>query len=240
MPDLLSSMAIAVDALTNPTQYRTPQHTWSKDRRDRHKKHLPDHVTVVPGLLTQLAAMAFPLGVAGDGAVGVRKVPQSKEPGDPRAIGTYLDIRLSVVRWSSAFTLRPRDTLPSTVRGLLGAAPQRPYRDQARLLSDMGEWQAQCEQALGLTEPDPMLTVPCPELLCGYRTLRVDLEDRTVRCTACGGRWVDGRADERRGSLDALAKYVTQYRASAETAADAARAENRRRKAALYGWHGDE
>lgn len=234
MSDVLGQLRDVVDALTNPSQHRTPRHTWPADRRKRHKVKLADHVTIVPGLLTQLAAMAFPLGAGGDDGGGARAVPQSRPPGNPRAIAAYLDIHAAADRWSADLGCSPRATLASTVRGMLGAAPAQPHDVQRRLLRDLDEWLAQCMVITGVAVPDPVLAVPCPADLCGARTLRVDLDKGTVRCLSCGARWARDEG-ERVGSLGVLARYVTEYQSAARTAADRVRAESRRRKAALYG-----
>lgn len=229
MSDVYAHLTDVIDALTQPTQERTPMHTWSKDRRNRNKIRLPDHVTIVPGLLTQLAAQAFPLTAAGEGGASARQVPQSKEPGNPLALASYLDIHTAVIRWTARFELPRRDTLASTVRQLLGSVPFHPRTVQIELLSAANGWLDACQRGLGLVDPDPVLTVPCP--VCWNRTLRVDLEEHSVRCTACGDRWVRVPGDDA-GDLAVLAKYVTRYRSQASGAADAARAEVRRRKAA--------
>lgn len=233
MSDLLSSLNDVADALTNPSQHRTPRHTWSKDRRDRHKKRLPDHVVVLPGLLTQLHDLAYPLGVDGEEGAGGRSVPQSREPGNPRALSAYLDIHIGVTRWTATLELAWREPVESAIRQLVGAAPAQAHDTQRDLLSDMAWWLARCEEITGWVLPDPVLTVPCPDETCGHRALRVDVEERTVRCGACGSRWAE-QETETVGSLERLGRYVTKYRAAASTAAEIVRADDRRRKATLY------
>jgi len=236
MSDVLALLTDVVDALTQPTQERTPMHTWSQDRSDRNKKRLPDHVTYVPSLLVQLAAQAFPLTVDGDQGAGARSVPQSKLPGNAEALATYLDIHASVIRWTRRFEITRRDTLTSTVRKLLAHTPKCPgYATD--LLSDSMGWLESCQRVAGLIVPDPTLTVPCP--VCHTRAMRVDLDDHVVRCVACGDRWVQNPEPDAVGvgALADLATYVTRYRTKAESEADAVRAEWRRRKAAnTYRW----
>lgn len=235
MTELFAALADVVDALTNPSQHRTPRHTWSQDRRNRNKIRLPDHVVVLPGALTQLAALAFPLGAAGDDSAGVRALPQSRPPGHPQALAAYLDIHRSVSRWSHEYGLRPRRTIDATLRGLLGAAPSQPgqLRD---LLSDATRWLAWCEEITGWRTAGPILTVPCPGDTdpCGYRTLRVDIDHKTVQCMSCGARWAEQETDTT-GSLDALGQYVTGYRQAAGVAAETVWANARARQAAVDG-----
>lgn len=231
MSDFLPSLADVVDALTNPSQHRTPRHKWSTDRRNRNKIRLKDHVVVLPGLLTQLAALAFPLGVDGEEGAGGQAIPQSRPPGNPRALTAWLDIHIAATRWTVHLGVGSRDTMTGMVRGLLGGAPGQAHTTQRDLLNDMNGWRARCEEIAGWTTPDPVLTVPCPTDLCGYRTLRVDVEQKTARCMSCGSEWAEQETDTV-GSLAVLGRYVTRYRARASDAADAVRAEVRRRKAA--------
>ncbi len=232
MSDVLSSLRDVADALTNPSQHRTPRHAWPKDRRNRNKIKLDPHVVVLPGLLTQVAALAFPLGVDGEEGASARSVPQSRPPGNPLALAAYLDISIALKRWAAEFGVQGRETSYATLRGVLGAAPAQPYDRQCRLLSDMHEWLSRCEEIAGWVTRDPILTVPCP--VCTYRTLHVDLEESTVRCISCGARWAK-QESENVGSLSALGRYATKYREEAGSAAAAARAEERRRKAARWG-----
>lgn len=278
MSDLLNGLHIVIDALTWPTQHHTPRWTWSADRRNRNKIRLPDHTVSVPGLLTQLAALAFPLTVDGDAQGGARGIPESREPGNPRALVAYVDIVVDARRWAAHLGIGRRTAstnleqvaalraegdrlaaagwpgmarlayddagrrrhLPgpaayTTVRALLGAAPSAPRHEQVQLLGDAGGWLGRCEEITGAVAADPMLTVPCPDLTCQARTLRVDLAEHTVRCLSCGSRWAK-QEDDSTGSLSSLAAYVVRYRQRSQDAADAAWAEARRRRAASYGW----
>lgn len=242
MADLYEALVDLVDELTRDSRHRTPRHTWSPDRRNRNKIQLPDHVTRVPALLTQLAARAFPLAVGDDDAPGARQVPSSREPGSPAALAAHLDIAAAVARWADHVGSTRGGTLASRVRGLLGVALALDEAVQRDLFVAMSGWVGRCETVLGLREQEPVLPVPCPDLLCRARTLHADLERHTVRCTTCGARWAV-KATDTVGSLALLGEYVAAYRTAARTAADLARAEARRRRAEAHQWrsdHGDD
>ncbi len=232
MSDLFADLADVIDALTNPRQESTPRWTWSPDRRDRNKKSLPPHVVRLPGLVTQVRALAYPLAVDGEDGDGARSVPQSREPGNPRALVAYLDVHWEVTRWQRHLDAHARPRLDSAIRSLLGRITGRPHHDLRDLLCDARGWLHRCEDVLGLAERDPVLTVPCPD--CAHRTLHVDLDEHTVRCLACRARWTRDGGDGI-GTLSVLARVVVAYRTRSAEAADEAWAAERRRKEQRWG-----
>ncbi len=227
--DVLADLRDTADALTDPTQIRHPRHGWD---HNRHKVTLPDHVVVLPGLLTQLGDMAYPGGRVDD--TSGRAVPKSRPPGNPKALVAYLDIHIAVGRWTVQFGLGWRDTVESQVRQLLGAAPTQDHDDQLELLADMRRWLRQCEELTGLRERDPELTAPCPIEGCGQRTLRINLTGKTARCVSCGARWAE-QETEHVGNLGVLARHIAAHRQATGEAAAVAWAADRERKAARYG-----
>lgn len=230
--DILADLRDVCDSLTNPYQHREPRHTWSASK---HKVRLPDHVVTLPGLIAQVFDAAYPGGSQADsGGFTVRPVPGSRPPGNPRALACYLDIHIGVAKWTILFGLDSRDTVESQIRLLVASAPTQDPEDQGALLDELHRWRRQCEIIAGWRDPDPQLEVPCPVEGCGERALRVNLAEKTARCTACGSRWAE-EEDDWTGSIGLLARHIQDHKAAGKRAADRARADERVRKAARNG-----
>lgn len=233
--DILADLHDVSDALTNPYSHREPRgHTWSESR---HKVKLPDHVVTLPGLVTQLGEIVYPGGQATDsGGFTVRPVPSSRPPGNARAMVAYLDIHIGVAKWTVLFGLDSRDTIESGIRQLVARAMEQDREDQLCLLEELRRWRRTCEIITGWKDPDPQLQVPCPVEDCGERTLRVNIADRTARCTACGVRWAEVE-DPEQGiySIGGLADHIQTFEAGSKAAADGARLEARELKARRNG-----
>lgn len=233
--DTLSELRDVCDALTNPYQHREPRHAWNASK---HKVRLPDHVVTLPGLIAQVAEAAYPGGNTADsGGFTVRPVPGSRPPGNPRALACYLDIHIGVTKWTILFGLagqETRDTVESQLRHLVASSPTQDSEDQLGLLDELRRWQRQCEIITGWRDPDPQLEVPCPVEGCGERALRVNLAEKTARCTACGSRWAEDE-DDYTGQIGLLARHIQDHKAATKAGADRVWADERERKAARNG-----
>lgn len=230
--DVLADLRDACDALTNPFQHREPRWTWSDSR---HKVKLPDHVVVLPGLIGQLAELAeIPTSSGGSNDTPTaRPVPQSRPPGNPQALAAYLDIHIGVAKWTIMFGLNSRDTVESQVRLLVASAPAQDTEDQGALLDELRRWQRQAEIICEWREADLQLEVPCPVDDCGERALRVNVQDKTARCVACGCRWAEEEHPDRGVySIGVLAGFIADHKRLSKAGADRARGEERARKEA--------
>ncbi len=237
--DIMTDLRDTVDSLCDPHQIREPRgHIWD---HNRHKKQLPDHVTVLPGLLQQLADIVYPGSPPDNGAGPTsRPVPQSRPPLRMDAASAHLAIVMAVTRWHVSLGLELRDTIESSVRQLLGRIATEDSDTQTTLLSEMRSWQRQAEIICGHRQPDPQLQVPCPR--CGERRLRVNMADLTARCDGrpdgepCGSRWAE-QEDPDRGvyPIGVLARHIADHQRLSKEGADRARAEDRARKARISG-----
>lgn len=224
--DVLADLRDTCDILCDPIQHRHPRWTWDTNR---HKKPLPDHVVILPGLLAQVAAIVYPGSAEEDGSA--RPVPASRPPLRLDAASAWMQIHLAVTRWTLSLRLELRDTIESSVRQLLGRIAAEDADTQQALLSEMRTWRRQCELVCGEREPDPELQVPCPH--CGDRRLRVNLVDRTARCGSCRSRWAEAE-DEHVGSIGVLGRHIAEHKRLSKEAANRARAEDRERKKPLH------
>ncbi len=236
----MADLRDTVDALCDPHQIREPRGTYWD--HNRHRKQLPDHVTVLPGLLQQLADIVYP-GSPPDNGAGptARPVPSSRPPLRMDAASAHLSIVMAVTRWHLTLGLVLRDTLESSVRQLLGAISREDPDTQAVLLGEMRSWQRQAEIICGHRQPDPQLQVPCPH--CGERKLRVNMTDLTARCDGrpddgdpCGSRWAETE-DPDRGiyPIGVLARHIAEHQRLSKEGADRARAVDRARKQRISG-----
>lgn len=249
--DLLADLLDVADTLTEPYHLRNPRWEWD---HNRNKKRLPDHEVTLPGLLQQLADVAYP-GTTGDGG-GARPVPGSRPPVQTAALSAYMEITLAVTRWCWGMKLNLRDTVESNLRAIVGAAPTLPRSrnrvdpymcpacargpaehwspchhcqpvTQVELISELRAWQRRAEVITGWRKPDPQVEAPCPH--CGERQLRINLTSETARCGACPAEWsADGVP------LGVLAQHIAGYRESSRAAAARAREVERDRKSARY------
>lgn len=233
--DILADLREVADALTDPHQVREPRgHYWD---HNRHKKPLKDHVTILPGLLRQLADIVYP-GSPPDSGAGPtsRPVPSSRPPLRMDAASAHLAITIAVTRWHVSLGLELRDTVESSVRQLLGRIATEDSDTQAVLLAEMRSWQRQAEIICGHRQPDPQLQAPCPNPECGQRKLRVNMADLTARCDGCGARWAE-QEDPDHGvyNIGVFARHITEFQRLSKEGADRVRQVERERKQRISG-----
>lgn len=229
--DILGDLRDACDSLTEPHQIRNPRHTWSPTRN---KVTLPDHVVTLPGLLQQLADMAYPGRPTDGGDFVMRPIPGSRPPLQLRAVSAHAFITVGIVRWCWSLQLDLRDTAESNLRQVLAAAGRQDRDTQIALLDEVRGWRRQAEVITGWRDPDPELQAPCPH--CGERGLRVNLAERTARCSGCRSRWAE-EVDPEAGiwSIGVLGQHIAEHQRGSKAAADRVRAEERDRKARRAG-----
>lgn len=229
--DILADLRDCCDALTEPYQSRSPRWEWD---HNRHRKPLPDHVVTLPGLLQQLADMAYPGRPTESGDFVMRPIPGSRPPLQLRAVSAHAHITIGIVRWCWSLQLELRDTAESNLRQVLAAAGRQDRETQIALLDEVRSWRRQAEVITGWRDPDPELQVPCPG--CGERGLRVSIADRTARCTNCRTRWAeDEDIDAGIYSIGVLGRHIAAYQRGATAASDRVWAEERDRKARRAG-----
>lgn len=251
--DLLADLLEVADTLTEPYQIRHPQWEWV----NRNKKKLPDHIVVLPGLLQQLADIAYPGSGMDTGGGSVRSVPGSRPPLQTQALSAYMEITVTVTRWCWALKLDLRDTVESNLRAVLGIAPSLPRSrtrvdsytcgtcaagrgrehwspchhchvvTQVELISELRTWQRRAEVITGWRKPDPQVEAPCP--YCGERQLRINLDSETARCGGCPAEWSEDTVP-----LGVLAQHIAQHRVESKAAAVEARRVERERKRQRY------
>lgn len=233
--DLMADLRDVTDALCDPHMVREPRgHIWDANR---HKKQLPDHVVVLPGLLQQLADIVYPGSPPDTGAGPTsRPVPSSRPPLRMDAASAHLQIVMAVTRWHVSLGLELRDTLESSVRQLLGRIATEDSDTQTVLLAEMRSWQRQAEIICGHRQPDPQLQVPCPVGDCGARRLRVNMAELSARCEECGCRWAE-QEDPDRGiyAIGVLAGHIAEFQRLSKEGADRAWRVERERKARISG-----
>lgn len=211
--DVLTDLRDTADLLTDPRHHREPRYGLDAHR---HKVVVGHHVTTQPGLLAQLAAMAYP-GTSGDDidGGGGQSVPGSRPPGDLAAISAWVAISIATVRWCNSLRLDIRDTVESNIRQMVATVVSREDRDtQITLLSELRSWRHQCETITGWSTRAGELQQPCPH--CGERQLRVKPEGPTARCLACGVQWDSD-------TVGVLARVLEAYRLEAQARAAEAR-----------------
>lgn len=229
--DILAELRDACDSLTEPYHSRSQRWTWD---HNRHRKPLPDHVITLPGLLQQLADMAYPGQPADSGDFVMRPVPASRPPLQLRAVSAHAAIAVGIVRWCWSMQLDLRGTAESNLRQVLAAAGRQDRDTQITLLDEVRGWRRQAEIITGWRDPDPELQVPCPH--CGERGLRVAIADKVARCVNCRSRWAeDEDIDAGVYSIGVLGRHIADYQAGSREAADRVWAAERGRKAAREG-----
>lgn len=229
--DVLAELRDTADALTNPTQVRNPRH--GRDANGE-RIRLEDHVAILPGLIGQVAEIVWPNG--GGDSESARPVPSSRPPGNPHAMAVHLDIWIAVAKWHMRWCLTTRDTLESSIRQLLAKVMSEDSNTQEDLLTEMRSWQHRCELVLREAFNDPQVQSPCPVEGCGSRTLRINVQRKTARCTTCRARWAEV-PDPERGvwSIVGLADHIQTHEAASRAAAAEARAVERDLKEKRYG-----
>jgi hypothetical protein len=229
--DILAELRDAADALTNPSQVRNPRR--ARDANGE-RVQLPDHVATLPGLIAQVAEIVWPTG--GGDSESARPVPSSRPPGNPQAMALHLDIWIGVSKWHMRWCLTTRDTLESSIRQMVAKVMSEDSDTQDEMLGDLRSWRHRCEVVLREAFNDPQIQSPCPVEGCGNRTLRVNVQKKTARCTTCRARWAEV-PDPERGiwSIVGLADHIQTYEAQARAAAAEVRMAEREAKERRYG-----
>ena len=156
------------------------------------------HVTTQPGLLAQLGEAMVDASSGSQEAAGARAVPGSRPPGCWEALATLAAITTAVAGWCWDLDLPLRDTVESSIRALIGKAPELDDDRAARLLADMRSWRYRAAVMTGWQSPLFAPRVPCPA--CGKNnTLRVNLDRQAAFCSSqdrdesgalmCGTTW---------------------------------------------------
>lgn len=233
--EILTDIADAAEALTDPRSHAEPRHEWNASR---HKRALDPHRTVVPGLIQQLRDLAEEGTPSSDG-MGVRSIPESRPPGAFDAVSLLAAIsfgaawRMFGPKDEGGLGLPARPDAEGNIRALVGAAPTVDSDLQRDIRRELQSWQRQAEVILGWRQPPIELVAPCPVVdidghgtPCGARgTLLADREGKGARCVKCGSWW-----SEEEGNIQILFRHVAEYRAASKAAADRARTLERERK----------
>lgn len=205
---LLSDIAAYAEELAEPRQHRESRWTWTASR---HRKKLPDHVTVQPGLLVQLHEAAHPLHdsahpAAGDSGSTTRPAASSAPPVRLEALSALLVITMAVNVWCGTLTVVNRGQVVDNVRGLVGGAARADTPVRRQLAGDMRSWRNWAAVMTGWAEPDyAPYDATCPEPDCrALGTIRIRLAAKTAMCIECMATWSD--AD---GNLAVLAEHIT-------------------------------
>lgn len=228
--DIVAELRDLVDQLTNTTHVRNPRH--ARDANGE-RVQLPDHTANLPGLVGQIAEIVWPDGGDSESA---RPVPSSRPPGNPQAMAVHLDMWIGVAKWHMRWCLTTRDTLESSMRQLLGRVMSEDSDTQEELLFELRSWRHRCEVVLREAFNDPQVEAPCPVEGCGQRTLRVNTQKKTARCTTCRARWAEV-PDPERGiwSIVGLADHIQAFMRESRAAAAEVRASERELKERRYG-----
>lgn len=185
------------DALTEPHQHREQVPYWDASR---HKKYR-HHITVQPGLITQLYQSVIPTNTADDGS-GSASTPSSRPPLALEALSRHLVIRGAVHRWCHSLDIKVRKSVESNIRALVGAAGNLDEDDAHVLLSEMRQWRRWAAVLTGWETVYQPAGVTCPVCEQG-NTLRINLTTRTGMCRECGSSWAE---DD--GSIAVLADHI--------------------------------
>lgn len=183
----LSTIADAVDALTNPIQVREPIYDREPNRHARKMTRL--WTATVPSLLDQLQAAVVP-GVAyvEDDSHHGHTTPRSLPPAQIDCINALVRIEAGLTVWCNRADLDWRPTLIQTVRALVGARLASDYRDA--ILDDLRHWHGWAATLSGWERAPWRPDTPCPA--CETRhALRVRVERKTATCVECGAYWTE-------------------------------------------------
>lgn len=182
---MTTQIAIAEVAaeLADPHQHREPRWGWD---RSRHRIRLPDHVTVQPGLVTQLREAIAP--VLGSAAGGARGIPRSAPPLQLEALSRYRDIDAHTADWCRALGVNTatRPDVEARIRALAGA---NHFDRAADLYADLRRWRSWAATCTGW-QAVYIPRAPCPVSECArMSSLRINLDRQTAVCTACRSWW---------------------------------------------------
>lgn len=220
MSDTLADIAEAADALTDPRHHAEPRWEWDANRN---RKPLPAHRTTVPGLIQQLRDATEP----GESAESSGGSTAGLLPGDINAVSLLASIEHGA-RWRClAWGVAGRTTAEDHIRGLVGAVGRRNSDEAIELRAELQSWRRQAEVITGWRTPSRPLNAPCPACDAnGSLLARVDAEDPSAVCTACGERW-DAE------TIGILARHVIDYQEKSAASRAAARlraVQDRRRR----------
>lgn len=178
----LSSIADAVDALTNPIQVRERYEVWeNRNRKVRYWAH------TLPSLLDQLHAAVIPGEVyVEDDAGHIHRMPQSTPPARLEAINACLVIDAGAALWVMRCHLTVREATASNLRALVGATVDSDTTNE--MLSELRRWYGMAATIAGWERPPWRPSAPCP--ICDHTGgLRVRLDRQTATCVDCGESW---------------------------------------------------
>jgi hypothetical protein len=228
MSDTLQDIADAAEQLCDPRQHAEPRYEWD---RNRHRKPIEPHRTIVPGLIQQLRDRAEPGNDGGEGGGGGEgSVPVAIDAVSLLAAVAF-GAKRRALQWGLDLANRPE--VEDHIRGLVGAASRRSHDDQRVLRSELRSWQWQSEIICGWRAAPRELLAPCPACNArGSLLAHPDADNPVARCVGCGARWTQDPSGGE-GQITILAAHVTAYqRQSGETmaAARAAAVEVRRRR----------
>lgn len=223
---LLTDIADAADALTDPYQLRSPRHYWDEQR---HKKPLDDHVVTMPGLIQQLREMTEP--GSGEEGPGVRAIPDSRPPLAIDAVSLLAAIEYGAAKRCLDLRVAVRDSAESNIRALVGHARQMDHDPLRVVLAELRSWRTQAEVICRWRTGAVELIAPCPALLddgrvCGARgSLLANPDTHAARCVTCGTEWAPDQ-------FELLAGHVRRHRDATRAEAERVKGEIRARKAA--------
>lgn len=194
---LLTDIADAADALTEPHQHAEPIYDYDRHRNRRMKRAF---VTTQPGLLQALRDTIHP---------AIRDENEGRPPGFRSAPPLCLEalsrlavVELGAVRWCWSLRIQLRDTTESNIRALVGAAGNLDSDTALTLLDELRQWRTWAAVMSGWQSPAYSPAVACPVDGCGKpNALRINLARKTALCTECRATW-----DE--ATIGILADYI--------------------------------
>lgn len=201
----LEEIVACVDELADPRQHTATSHIWV----NRNKK-LRRHITVQPGLMTQLYEAIMP----GSGEAEGRTALSSRPPLALEAMSKHVEITAAVTWWCWELRVDLRDSVESNMRALIGAAATLDTERQKSLARDARRWRNWCAVLTGWEQVVAPRGVPCPVVECGKTgTLRINLTTKSAFCNnpdrdSDGNRICSAVWDEEDGSIAVLADYI--------------------------------
>jgi hypothetical protein len=171
------------DELTEPHAHVERVACWD---RNRNRKFI-EHRTTQPGLLAQLYEAAVdPVKTQQEG--GGRAKPKSQPPLALEALSRYTDITAGALRWINSIRLKPRDTVESNIRALVGEASRFDLDTLEALHQEMRMWRRWAAVMTGWQSQVFLPRIACPA--CDSAgTIRVNGAERLAYCNECQMYW---------------------------------------------------
>ena len=177
--------------LADPHQHREPRWEWNGSRN---KVKLPDHITIQPGLITQLyQAIAPILSKTSNPENGSSHgIARSRPPIQLEALDCYLQITTAIDDWCHHLHIdistQGRRTVESRLRALAGA--NATSDETADLLNDLRRWRSWAATLTGWQKIYQPNRAYCPVIECGAQgTLRINLTRKSAVCVVCRSWW---------------------------------------------------